>query len=104
VIVLPNPAPTVPGAPVITSVTAEHHAVKVVYTPPASNGGSRITRYQVVCASNDGGGTRTKSDEHSPTVVSSLAAGRTYTCTVAARNKVGFSPASTPSSPVVALA
>ena len=101
---LPNPPLTVPGAPAITSVTAKHHAIQVVYTPPASNGGTRITRYQVVCTSNDGGGTHTKSDEHSPTVVSSLAAGRTYTCTVAARNKIGFSPLSAPSSPVVPLA
>ena len=97
VVVLPNPPPTVPGAPTIKSVTALRQAIRVAFTRPASNGGAHITRYKATCVSSDGGVTRSNGDDRSPIRVVHLTAGKTYTCTVAARNKVGFGPASAPS-------
>jgi hypothetical protein len=90
-----------PGAPTITSVTAVVRGVKVAFTAPADNGGAKITNYRVVCTSSDGGAKGAHEGPKSPITVSGLTAGKTYTCTVAARNKVGLGAASAPSDPVV---
>jgi hypothetical protein len=97
------PAPTVPGAPTITSATAGVESVTVAYSAPASDGGSRIFRYKVTCTSSDGGVTRSNDEQRSPTKVGHLTAAKTYTCTVAARNRAGTGPASAPSAAVVTL-
>jgi len=86
--------PTKPGAPTITSVTAGVQSVKVTFTPPASNGGSKIVNYRVVCTSSNGGRKGANEGPKSPIRVGGLTAGKTYTCTVAAVNKVGRGPAS----------
>ena len=97
-------APTVPGAPAITSVISGVRSVRVAFTKPADNGGAKITNYRVRCTSSDGGKAGAHEAMKSPIVVSGLTAGKTYTCTVAARNKVGLGTASSPSDPVVPLA
>ena len=89
--------PTVPGAPTITSVTPGFHRVKVAFDAPASNGGAKIVNYRVVCTSSDGGRKAANSGPKSPIKVSGLTTGKTYTCTVAAKNKAGRGPASAPS-------
>ena len=99
VLVLPVP----PGAPSITSATAGNHSVRVSFTKPASTGGSRIFSYKATCASSDGGRTRSQSESRSSIRVDGLTPGKTYTCTVAARNRAGFGPASAPSGAVVVL-
>ena len=91
---------TKPGAPTITSVKVGVHSGTVSFTKPASNGGSRIVSYRVVCKSSNGGARRATSGLRSPIKVSGLNA-KTYTCTVAARNKAGTGPASAPSDPFV---
>ena len=91
--------PSKPGAPTITAVKPGFHNVKVSFTAPASNGGSKIVNYRVVCTSSDGGRKAANSGPKSPIKVSGLTAGKTYTCTVAAMNKVGRGPASSPSDP-----
>ena len=96
-------APTVPGAPTITSVSAGDHSIRVAFTRPASNGGSPIFLYKAVCSSTDGGTARGDSEFHTVLHVNGLTAGKTYTCTVAARNRVGFGPASAPSASFTAL-
>jgi hypothetical protein len=89
--------PTKPGAPTITGVHAGFHNVTVRFNPPASNGGSQIVNYRVVCTSSNGGARGANEGPNSPIKVSGLTTGKTYTCTVAARNKVGLGPASAPS-------
>jgi hypothetical protein len=97
-------APTVPGAPTITSITAGVRSVKVAFTKPADNGGSKITSYRVKCTSSDGGAARAHEATKSPILVAGLTAGKTYRCTVLARNKVVPGPASAPSDAVVVKA
>ena len=103
VIVLPNPPPTVPGAPAITSVTPGDRSISVVYTAPASDGGDKIFAYSVTCTSSNGGTTRSETEHSSPTRVDGLTPGKTYACSVTARNRVGSGPASVASSAVIVL-
>jgi hypothetical protein len=93
--------PSKPDAPTITSVTAGIRSVKVTFDKPASNGGSRILTYHVVCTSSDGGAKRGHYGLRSPIKVTGLSGGKTYTCTVSARNKAGAGPASAPSASFV---
>ena len=95
--------PSAPGAPTINSVTAGNHSVKIAFTKPADNGGAKIVDYRAKCTSTNGGAKGSRGTASSPVVVNGLTAGKTYTCTVTARNKVGFGPASAPSGPVVPL-
>ena len=95
-------APTVPGAPTITGVTAGLHNITIRFDRPSSNGGSSIFNYKATCTSSNGGATRSSSDFNSPIRVSATG-GDTYTCTVMAQNRAGFGPPSAPSGPVVVL-
>jgi titin len=92
---------TVPDPPVIGTATSGVNSVSVAFTPPADNGGSAITGYTADCASSDGGAPGTNADVASPIVVSSLSAGKTYTCAVLATNAVGSSSESAASNAVV---
>jgi Fibronectin type III domain len=92
-----------PGPPAIASVTAGSRNVTVSFSPPASDGGTSIFDYQAFCASSDGGVTRWIDAASSPIVVNSLSPGNTYTCTVTAKNSIGYGPPSTPSAAVVTL-
>jgi len=95
--------PVAPGAPKITSATAGHASVSVAFTAPANTGGARISSYRVTCTSSNGGATNSHQGPASPIAVAGLAAGKTYTCTVAAQNQVALGAPSTPSAPVVPL-
>jgi len=95
--------PTAPGAPTITSVTAGSKSISVAFSPPASDGGASIVDYRAACVSSDGGVTRSNDAGASPILVTHLSAANTYTCTVMAKNSVGFGPPSAPSSAVVTL-
>ena len=86
-----------PGAPTIGAATrASATSARVTFTAPASNGGSKITRYTVTATP----GGRTSSGTTSPRTVSGLTTGTTYTFTVFATNAVGNGPASAASNPV----
>ncbi|MGO9875572.1 MAG: fibronectin type III domain-containing protein, partial [Acidimicrobiia bacterium] len=95
--------PVLPDAPTITSVTAEDHAIKVAFTKPSSNGGSPIFNYKATCTSSNGGVTRSLAELRFTIDVVGLSAGKTYTCTVTAKNNAGAGPPSAPSGPVVVL-
>jgi len=90
--------PTKPGAPTVTSVKVGVRSATVSFKKPTDNGGSRVLNYRVVCTSSDGGAKRAHGGLKSPIKVTGLNL-KTYTCTVAARNKVGLGPASAPSNP-----
>src|SRR3954462_12033823 len=90
--------PAKPGAPTITSIKVGVRNVTVSFAKPADNGGSRILNYRVVCTSSNGGRRGANEGLRSPIKVSGLNL-KTYTCTVAARNKAGLGPASAPSDP-----
>jgi len=96
--------PIVPGAPTITSVTAGLESVAVTYSPPAPNGAVNIFEYKAVCFSSNGGVTQWQRGSTSPIVVGHLTGGDLYTCTVMAKNDVGYGPPSGVSSPVTTVA
>ena len=83
-----------PGAPTIGSAVAGNGQVSVVFTAPASNGGSAITGYTATC------GAQSQSGTGSPIVVAGLVNGTPVTCTVIATNALGNGPASAPSASV----
>jgi len=86
--------PTVPGAPTIGVATAGNAQASVAFTAPASNGGSAILDYTATC------GTASATGAGSPVVVTGLANGTAYTCTVVARNAIGSSAPSAASNSV----
>ncbi len=81
----------VPEAPEIQTVTMGKGQAQISFTPPASDGGSKITSYTVTSSSGQkASGTR------SPITVRGLSAGKAYTFTVTATNKTGTGPAAAP--------
>lgn len=83
---------TVPGAPAITAATPGNGSASFQFTPPASDGGSAIIDYTVLCSPGNG----QVSGANSPLTLSGLSNGTTYACTVTARNDVGSGMASAP--------
>jgi hypothetical protein len=86
----PAPPPSAPQDVSAQSRTAT--SANVIFAPPASDGGSPVTGYQVQCASSDGGVTRTVSATSSPRAVGNLTTGTTYACRVRATNAIGYGP------------
>ena len=95
-----TPTATVPGAPTIGTATATSSTTAtVVYTAPASDGGSTITSY--TATSSPSGITGTLSQAGSGTIsVSGLTANTSYTFTVTATNAIGTSAASAASNSI----
>ena len=79
---------TVPGAPVIGTVTAGNGEATVSFTAPASSGGPAITSYTATC------GAFTATGATAPLTVTGLTNGVTYSCSVTATNVIGTGPAS----------
>jgi hypothetical protein len=97
------PSFTVPGAPTIGTATATGTTTAtVVYTAPASDGGTAITSY--TATSSPSGGTGTLSQAGSGTIsVTGLSGSTSYTFTVTATNAVGTSAASAASNSITTL-
>ncbi len=94
--------PRAPAAPSITSVKAvELRSVTVAFTSPADDGGAPITNYRATCTSTTGGASHAREVHQSPITVTDLTAAETYTCTVAADNRIGLGRASVASTPVI---
>ncbi|MEI6679532.1 MAG: fibronectin type III domain-containing protein, partial [Mariniphaga sp.] len=92
-----------PGAPTIGTATAGTAQATVVFTAPASNGGSAITSY--TATSSPGGFTGTLSQAGSGTItITGLAVGTAYTFTVTATAASGTGPASAASNSVTPVA
>jgi lysophospholipase L1-like esterase len=97
--------PTVPGAPqsvkaVPGPTTTTTGPLVVSFTAPANTGGSAITSFTAACTSTNGGVAHTATGTASPLTVANLTTGKTYTCTVRARNSIGTGPASAASAAV----
>lgn len=91
---------TVPSAPAIQSVEASNGEARVVFSAPASSGGSAVTGYTVV--SSPAGGVDADAGSTSLAhTITELGNGTAYTFAVAAINAVGTGPASAASTPVV---
>lgn len=102
-VTLGPPVVMVPGAPTITSAVAGTHNVTVAFSAPAQSGGASIFEYKATCTSSDGGIARSDRRGRSSIRVGDLTSGKTYTCTVAAKNRKGFGAGSAPSAAVVTL-
>lgn len=101
-------AATVPGAPVVPSYLVPmpdpdgSHSAAVTWSPPADNGGSRITGYRVSRAGYDTDGTGPWSTVVGPDVRSftmTKLGWTSYTFTVEAVNAVGVGPAASTFAP-----
>lgn len=79
-----------PGAPTFNSFSLGAGSVTVVFTAPASNGGSAVMGYTLTCTAA-GQTPRQGSAAHSPITVSGLTAGLTYSCSIIANNSAGSS-------------
>ncbi len=91
---------TVPSVPAIQSVEAGNSEARVVFSAPASSGGSAVTGYIVV--SSPAGGVDADAGSMSLThTITGLSNGTAYTFAVAAINAVGVGSSSAASTPVV---
>jgi hypothetical protein len=88
--------PGPPSAPTITKAIAGDGQVKVVWTPPLWDGGSKVTRY--VASSTPGKKTCSAAGTKTSCIVQGLKNGKAYTFTVRAQNRHGLGPASVASS------
>jgi len=92
--------PLVPGAPTIgTATQTGSTTATVVFTAPASNGGSVITSYTATSTPSSITGTLSQAGSGTITVTG-LSAGASYTFTVTATNAVGTSAASAASNSI----
>ena len=95
-------AAKVPGPPQITAIDSASRTLVVSFLPPADDGGRNIELFRVRCEAR-GGGFFSVETTASPAAVSGLQNGSLYTCTVAARNALGWGapsptwPGATPS-------
>ena len=85
-----EPAASVPGAPVIVSVTAGDGSAVVNFTAPADDGGAMISSYTATSSPGD----RSASCSASPCTVAGLTNGQSYRFSVTATNSAGEGPAS----------
>ena len=80
---------TVPDAPTIGIAVSGDARATIIFTAPASNGGSAITSYTATCTP-----TGTVTSTAPPIAVTGLTNATTYTCSVYATNAIGNSVAS----------
>jgi hypothetical protein len=91
----PPPDPTPPGAPTLTSATAGDGSVALTWTPPASDGGSQLTGYEIWRGETSGGeAPLTTVPVQTSFTDLTVTNGTTYFYVVKAVNAVGTGPAS----------
>ncbi len=99
----PCPA-TAPGAPTAAfAVPNGDHQAKVIWTAPANNGGAPILGYKVIpYAAGVAQPAHIFNTAATTQMIAGLTDGTSYRFTVAARNVVGYGPASAQSLPMIA--
>ena len=105
---------TVPDAPTIGVAARGVNSASVAFTAPADDGGSPVTSFTATCFPVAGGSPVIGTGTESPVIVSPLADGVAYTCSVTATNDVGtggastqsnsVTPATVPTAPVIGVA
>ena len=98
-----KPPPTRPGVPTIVSVTAAPHGAIVTYARPVHDGGAPVRSAEVTCISSNGGVKASQNGPRSPITVHGMSVGKSYTCRVTARNRIGVSNASAQSGVVIPI-
>ena len=90
-------------APAQVTARAGDQSIGVTFPQSSNDGGAVITGYVATCTSTDGGvtGSNTGGATAVSIVVSGLTNGKTYSCTVSARNAVGIGAASVASNSVM---
>jgi len=96
---IPVGSPAAAATPAVTR--SGPGALRVTFTAPANNG-APITSYTATCTSTNGGVARSKSGTTTTITVAGLTAGKTYHCTVVAKNSRGTGAASSASNPTTA--
>ncbi len=92
---------TAPGAPTGVAGAPANGSVSLVWTPPASNGNSAITGYQITPYVGTTAQSSIPTNSAAPSyTVTGLTNGTAYTFTVAAINSAGTGPPSAASAPV----
>jgi hypothetical protein len=86
---------TTPGAPAISSVTPGHLTLSVVFSAPASTGGSAVTNYEYSTDNGTTWTTRTPTSTASPLSITGLTNGVAYQVRLRAVNAGGSGTAST---------
>jgi len=90
----PPPVPTAPGAPTLMSATAGVGVVDLVWSAPASDGGSAVTGYEIWRGTPAGTETLYLTVGNQLTYQDAVATGETYFYRIVAKNSVGTGPLS----------
>ncbi|WP_243391234.1 S-layer homology domain-containing protein [Paenibacillus sp. GM1FR] len=90
---------TVPEAPSSVIAVAGNGQVTLSFNPPADNGGSAVTAYEVNVLPDN----RVVTGTRSPIIITGLTNGTSYTFTVKAKNKAGGSESSLLSNAIIPL-
>jgi len=93
--------PAFPGAPMDVSATAGDAQASMSWAPPATDGGAVIENYTATCT--DGTSNHSETVNAPPAIVTGLANGTAYTCSVAATNVAGTGAASAASTSVTPM-
>lgn len=83
-----GPVAQPPGAPIGLSLATQPGALGVSFNPPANDGGAPVLDYRLTCTP----GPISQMIAASPSIISGLANGTRYLCSLAARNSAGYSP------------
>ncbi len=88
-------APTIapPSAPMIAGVLSGAGSAKIIFSPPANNGGNPVNGYTGICKATGYPNTSASSGS-SPLIVDGLVGGVLYVCSITAKNIAGASPPS----------
>jgi hypothetical protein len=89
-----------PGAATLLRLIPGDTSMKLMFAPPAENGGEAITGYTATCTPTGGGPSLRQDGATSPIVVNGLTHGISYTCSVHATNEAGSGNESTARSKV----
>ena len=84
--------PTVPGVPTLVRFVPANGTMKVLFSPPSTDGGLPIVSYTASCS--NGSQVFSVTGNTSPLIITGLSNGTSYTCSISASNSSGTSESS----------